>query len=78
VDAQRLVTRSVLQSSEPVSLFESGYVNTPGGHSGNWNPFVVSADGQRFLIPRPEANFAGALTNSPITVVENWPAGLKK
>jgi hypothetical protein len=36
--------------------------------------YVVSADGQRFLINRaPEQT-----TQAPITVVLNWTAGLKK
>ena len=59
-------------------LFDSEYVNTPAGHSGNWNSFAVSSDSQRFLIPRPEANANSALTSTPITVVLNWTEALKK
>jgi len=36
--------------------------------------YVVAADGQRFLVLEPAADAAA----SPITVVLNWPAGLKK
>ena len=46
---------------------------------GQWNTFDVSSDGQRFLIPRAEAaNINGALANTPITVVLNWTAALRK
>ena len=71
-------TGSTVVASVPRPLFDSGYLNLGFGHTGNWNTYAVSADGQRFLIPRPEANLTGALTNTPITVVLNWTAGLKK
>jgi hypothetical protein len=52
---------------------------TAPGHAGNWNTFDVSADGQRFLTPRPEGTSAtGAVANTPITVVVNWTAALNK
>jgi serine/threonine protein kinase/Tol biopolymer transport system component len=69
---------STVVASVPRPLFDSGYLNLGFGHTGNWNTYAVSADGQRFLIPRPEANLTGALTNIPITVVLNWISGLKK
>ena len=69
---------STLESSVPMPLFDSEYVNTPAGHSGNWNSFAVSSDSQRFLIPRPEANLNNALTSTPITVVLNWTEALRK
>ena len=71
-------TGTTLEFSVPHPLFDSGYVNLGFGHTGNWNTYAVSADGQRFLIPRPEFNLAGDLANAPITVVLNWQAGLKK
>jgi hypothetical protein len=71
-------TGSTVEASVPRPLFDSGYLNLGFGHTGNWNTYVVSADGQRFLIPRPEANLTGELTNTLITVVLNWTAGLKK
>ncbi len=37
------------------------------------NRYVVSADGQRFLMLSP----AGETSSAPLTVVVNWPAGLK-
>jgi hypothetical protein len=45
------------------------------GHDTDYELFSVSPDGKRFLIPRP-AN--AAENNSPITVVLNWVAGVKK
>ena len=38
-------------------------------------PYVVTRDGQRFLII---ADTTQQATETPITVVENWTAGLKK
>ena len=72
------ITGSTLESEAPRPLFDSGYINAPNGHTGNWNTFAVSADGQRFLIPRPEAGVANALTGTPITVMLNWTAAIKK
>ena len=69
-------TGSKFEYSAPRPLFDSGYLNSGFGHTGSWNTFAVSADGQRFLIPRPESG--PALANTPITVVLNWTAGLKK
>ncbi|MGH9970204.1 MAG: hypothetical protein ACREBG_20745 [Pyrinomonadaceae bacterium] len=38
------------------------------------NRYVVTADGQRFLINCP----AGEVSQTPITMVLNWTTGLKK
>ena len=71
---------STFEFSAPRPLFDSGYLtNARAGQIENWNTFDVSADGQRFLIPRPEStNVTGALANTPITVVLNWTAALRK
>jgi hypothetical protein len=69
---------ATLESSVPRPLFESGYINLSFSHTGNWNTYAVSADGQRFLVPRPESSLTGELNSTPITVVLNWTAGLKK
>ena len=56
------VNGSAIQAGEPHALFDSAYlnVNHPGG---NYHTFAVSADGQRFLIPRPDiASSPGART----------------
>jgi len=60
---------STFETSAPKPLFAtqvSGY-NAP-------NRYVVSADGQRFLVNSP----AGEVNQTPITVVLNWTSGLKR
>jgi Tol biopolymer transport system component/predicted Ser/Thr protein kinase len=72
------VSGSSLESTAPVPLFDSLYNNSAvRGHTGNWNTFAVSRDGNRFLIPRPESGVQpGAIV--PISVVLNWASELKK
>jgi hypothetical protein len=41
---------------------------------GDTNWYGVSADGQRFLVITPDDQAAAA----PLTLVQNWTAGLKK
>jgi hypothetical protein len=55
----------------PVPLFKA---NFPPSVPAYWRYYVPSADGQRFLVAALLAE-AGA---SPINVVLNWTAGLKK
>ena len=46
-------TGSSIQRSEPHAIFQSGY--TSSAHAGGmFHPYLVSPDGKRFLIPRPE------------------------
>jgi eukaryotic-like serine/threonine-protein kinase len=72
------VTGTTMEPSMPVPLFDTRYNNAAvRGHNGNWNTFAVSADGKRFLIPRPESTAASDV-NAPITVVVNWTSGLRK
>jgi len=47
------VNGSTIQAATPHTLFDSGYVNL--NHPTNYHVFAVSRDGQRFLIPRPDA-----------------------
>jgi len=70
-------TESKFESSVPRPLFDSGYYFLRFAHPGPWNIFAVSPDGQRFLIPRPESDVTGA-GNTPITIVLNWAATLRK
>jgi Tol biopolymer transport system component len=66
-----------LESSTPMELFDSLYNNAAiPGHSGNWSTFAVSADGKKFLIPRPEAN--APIATVPITAVVNWTSSIKE
>jgi hypothetical protein len=49
-----------------------------GGANINVTPCDVTADGQRFLINAVSAEGNAGGASSPITVVLNWQAGLKK
>jgi hypothetical protein len=70
-----IVDGTAFDDDAPRPLFESGYVNAPHNPI-NYFPYSVSADGQRFLIPRPTVD--SVYVSSPITVVMNWTAALKK
>jgi hypothetical protein len=54
-------------------MFVTGYVGIshPGG--GSYQDYVVSPNGQRFLIPHPDSPVI-ANTSLPINVVLNWTA----
>jgi serine/threonine protein kinase len=62
---------AVVEAAPPVPLFKA---NFPPMVPAYWRYYVPSADGQRFLVAALLAE-AGA---SPINVVVNWTAGLKK
>jgi Tol biopolymer transport system component len=47
------VNGSKIEAGVPRALFDSGYVNL--NHPTNYHVFAVTRDGQRFLIPRPDA-----------------------
>ena len=64
---------STLHPGAPAELFVAGEARF--GHDTDYELFSVSPDGKRFLIPRP---VNAAENNSPITVVVNWPAAVKK
>ena len=66
---------STFEAGTPKALFDSGYVNQPHFP---FHSYVVSADGQRFLIPRPVANVTEDTTLSPVIVVMNWLEGVKR
>ena len=53
------------QAGAPQRLFETGITSTQ-----NDGPYVVSRNGQRFLIPVPDRS-----VNAPMTVVLNWAVG---
>ena len=69
-------TGDAMVFSQPHVLFDSGYYNI--NHSTNWLAYDVSQDGQRFLIARPEGTLTNPIEDTPMTVVLNWTAGLKK
>jgi hypothetical protein len=74
--AEIRVEGSSFQTETPHALFDSGYINI--NHATNYHVFAVSADGQKFLIPRPAGGLAADIAGSPITVVVNWTAALNK
>ena len=64
---------STFEAATPQELFDSAYIGL--AHSVDYLSYAVSADGQRFLIPRPTN--AGDEIAAPIAVVVNWAAGVK-
>jgi Tol biopolymer transport system component len=71
-------TAGRFEFSQPKVLFDSGYIYASFGHTGTWNAFAVSPDGQRFLIPRPDPGVVSAAANTPMNIVLNWRSALKK
>lgn len=69
-------TATSFQSGPPKLLFANAYPANPTHPGGTYHHYAVSADGQRFVIPRPASGSydAGAL---PIIVVVNWIEELK-
>jgi len=62
---------AAIDPAPPVRLFETAVASTMNvGYTRN--QYVVTADGQRFLVKQP----AGGLP--PVTVLVNWPAALKR
>jgi eukaryotic-like serine/threonine-protein kinase len=59
------------EASVPTSLFKA---NFPAVVPAYWGNYCVTADGQRFLV----AELLPAATATPINVVLNWTAGLRK
>ena len=65
-------------SRRPAELFEPGiYGTSRPGHQGNFFPWAVSPDGQRFLMPQPVAGDK-ASASPAINVILNWTALLNK
>jgi hypothetical protein len=60
----------------PQALFDSGFFNSI--HRTYYHAYAVSTDGQRFLIPRPEATVTADFAATPLTVVLNWTVALNK
>jgi hypothetical protein len=54
---------ATLEPGTPKELFDSGYQNL--AHPSICLPYVVSPDGQRFLIPRPASNAIENVASSP-------------
>ena len=60
---------TVLEAGQPKELFQTSTTDPEWG-----GVYDVTADGKRFLIVSAQQES----TISPITVVQNWAAGLKK
>jgi len=71
---------SSLKADAPVELFDTRYVQFAHSNGGTYLPYAVSPDGQRFLIPHVERLPSGTsdIATSPITVVFNWAASIKR
>ena len=71
---------AAFEHGTPHELFDSEYINLihSSATAGTYHTFSVSADGQRFLIPRPPETDATTAGSTPIVVVLNWEVGLKK
>jgi hypothetical protein len=65
---------TALEVGAAVPLFEPRLLNGPAGGPGLRAQFDLAADGQRLLLNVPLEQ----TTESPITIVLNWTAGLKK
>ena len=64
-----------LNVGDAIPLFEARLLNGPSVAAAfTRHQYDVARDGQRFLLNVPFEDAAA----SPITVVLNWPAGLKK
>jgi len=74
---------SALTFSAPKTLFDSGWTNrihiaANSNAVSNHFSFAVSADGQRFLIPRSQAQARSGEAAPPMTVILNWRSLLGK
>jgi len=65
--------KPVFEPGTPVALFEAHIVRSPGDR---YFEYDVTADGRRFFINT--VGSAGAAPASPLTVVTNWLAAVKK
>jgi Tol biopolymer transport system component len=66
-------TETTFDASAPKELFDSPIANP--NHNGPYQPYAVSPDGQRFLIPQSPS---GIQVTAPVVVVINWTAGLQR
>jgi Tol biopolymer transport system component len=69
---------SGLEFSAPHSLFETPFVGGPlPGYSGNYLPWAVAPNGQRFLIPQRDSA-AGGTRSAPLIVAMNALEGRER
>ena len=65
---------STFEAGAPAALFEANIIPAGAGVPGVGHQYDVTADGQRFLLNLEPQETA----STPLTVVLNWQAGLKK
>ena len=65
---------STFKASVPKALFEARTIPTVPFYGFNASYYAVSGNGQRFLI----STLAGESAPTPLTVVLNWTAGIKR
>jgi hypothetical protein len=70
--AVEITAGTVFQAGTPKPLFPAQFSSSPGAIF--WSSWDVTSDGNRFLINIT----ADESTASPITIVTNWTAALKK
>jgi hypothetical protein len=66
--------RPPLKAGEPVRLFRTSIVGSGAPRDSLKQQYVVAADGQRFLVNIT----TDEVSASPITIVQNWMAALKR
>ena len=66
--------RQPLQAGEPVRLFRTSIVGSGAPRDSLKQQYDVSADGQRFLVNIT----TDTVSLSPITIIQNWMAVLKR
>jgi hypothetical protein len=67
---------ATFEAGSPHALFDSVFALAP--HGSTYQPYAVSADGGRFLIPRPPATVKDDTQPAPIVVVQDFVSALKK
>ena len=76
-------TGGIFEPSSPREVVIFPALNVPHS-SGDYNPYAISPDGQRYLVPQfvlPTTTVTGQIgpdTFSGLTVAVNWAAALKK
>jgi eukaryotic-like serine/threonine-protein kinase len=69
------VNGTAFEAGAPKVLFDSGFANL-GGERLATHAYAVTADGQRFLVPRPASTLVSQ-PSAPIAVTLNWAEGIQ-
>ena len=71
-------TQASFDHGAPRPLFDSQYIQYQHPPGATYHAYAVSRDGQRFLIPHPQAAVVDYAADAPVAVVLNWASTLKK